>query len=373
MASSGASTLLRALWFDGQDSRPRPVLASLQPGAAGPSLHLHPLQAGAGAPRVFEHAQVEWPPAWSAHRVQKTVTVDLGDAGSLEIEDGAQWRDALAVAGGRPGLAQRMQTRWRVFLVVLLVAGVGLWAFYRYGTPWAAAQLTRHVPLAWELNVSVRAVDQLDDAIFEPSKLAPERQAQLRAAFEALAARIGPQNRRYADYAPRFTLDFRSGMGPNALALPGGTILMTDALVEAARRENLGDHALLGVLAHEMGHVVYRHGTRMVVEQAVLNVGLGLAMGDVSSMISTGSALLTGLAYQRSHESDADCFAVQLMTQAGRPLAPMADLLLAIDQSAKRNGGDAAEPSMLGSLLASHPDTAGRARRMKAGQGCGLG
>ena len=59
---------------------------------------------------------------------------------------------------------------------------------------------------------------------------------------------------------------------------------MTDELVERRARQGLGDDALLGVLAHEIGHVVHRHGTRMVVEQGVLNVGLGLALGDVSTL-----------------------------------------------------------------------------------------
>ena len=376
MDSSRALPLLRARWFDGRSSQPQPVLVSLQPGAAGPSLHLHPLAAaGVATPRVFEHGQVEWPEAWSATRSPKTVAVDLGDAGSLQIDDAAQWHAALVAAGGRPGLAQRMQTRWRVFLAVLLIAGVGLWAFYRWGTPWAAAHLSRHVPLAWELSLSERALQQLDGVYLKPSKLAPERQAELRAAFDALAAQIDAQHRRYANYAPRFSLEFRSGMGPNALALPGGTVVMTDALAEAARKAGLGDDALLGVLAHEMGHVLHRHGTRMVVEQGVLNIGLGLALGDVSSLVSTGSALLTGLAYQRSHESEADCFAAQLMGRAGRPLAPMADLLLRIDGGDKNEAPreeERAEASFAwSSLLASHPGTPERARRMKSGQGCG--
>ncbi|MGR4870914.1 M48 family metallopeptidase [Variovorax sp. LARHSF232] len=383
MDSSRATdaALLRARWFDGRSSQPKPVLVSLQPGAKGPSLHLHPLasaEAAAAPPRVFAPHEVEWPEVWSAQRAQKTVAVDLRDAGSLQIDDGARWHAALAAAGGRPSLAQRMQTRWRVFIVVLLVAAVGLWAFYRYGTPWAAVQLTRHVPLDWETSVSTRALAQLDGQWLKPSKLAPERQAQLRAAFDALAAQVDARRLPYPNYKPRFRLEFRSGLGPNALALPGGTVVMTDALVEAASRAQLDDDALMGVLAHEMGHVLYRHGTRMVVEQGVLNIGLGLAMGDVSSLISTGSALLTGLAYQRGHEADADCFAVALMQQAGRPLAPMAELLLRIDDGAKEKDGSQNMGNKEGedasfawsSLLDSHPGTPERARRMKMGLGC---
>jgi Zn-dependent protease with chaperone function len=200
-----------------------------------------------------------------------------------------------------------MQTRWRTLLTVLLLALGVLWAFYRWGTPWAAAQLTRHVPLAWEQKLSERALAEIDAYYMKPSRLAAERQTELRASFDQLAARSGPTLRRYPGYQPPLTLAFRSGMPPNAFALPGGVIVMTDAMVEQARLlPGTGDAALLGVLAHEIGHVQYRHGTRMVVEQGVLNIGFGLALGDVSALMTTGASLLTGLAYSRSHEAEAD-------------------------------------------------------------------
>lgn len=369
--------LLRARWFDGLSSQPRPVLVGLVPGARGPALHLHPLAGDAAPPRVFSSAEVGWPEAWNARRAQRKVVVDLRSAGSLEVEDGACWHAALEAAGGQPGLAQRMQTRWRVFATVLVVAAFGLWAFYRWGTPWAAAQIARHVPLEWEQRLSAEAMQELDADHLQPSRLAPERQAEIQAAFDSLRQQVGPDLARYPGYAPKLTLAFRSGIGPNAFALPGGTMVMTDALVEAARLHRVGDDALAGVLAHEMGHVVYRHTTRMVVEQGVLNVGIGLAMGDVSGIVATGSTLLTSLAYRRSHETEADCFAVALMQKAGRPLAPMADLLLAIDgpdghgddkeATSQRPKTSASQASALASLLSSHPATAERAQRIKAG------
>ena len=368
--------LLRARWFDGLSSQPRPVLVGLVPGARGPALHLHALAGDATPPRVFAPTEVGWPEAWNARRDQRKVVVDLRSAGSLEIDDGARWHAALEAAGGRPGLAQRMQTRWRVFATVLVVAAFGLWAFYRWGTPWAAAQIARYVPLEWEQRLSAEAMQELDADYLKPSRLAPERQAEIQAAFESLRQQVGPDLARYPGYAPPLTLTFRSGIGPNAFALPGGTMAMTDALVEAARLHKVGDDALVGVLAHEMGHVVYRHTTRMVVEQGVLNVGIGLAMGDVSSIVATGSTLLTSLAYRRSHETEADCFAVVLMQKAGRPLAPMADLLLAIDgpderednkEAKSQRPATASQASALASLLSSHPATAERAQRIKTG------
>lgn len=134
------------------------------------------------------------------------------------------------------------------------------------------------------------------------------------------------------------------------------------------------------MLAHEIGHVVHRHTTRVIVEQAVLNVGLGLALGDVSSLVPMGGSLLTGLACRRSHEMEADCFAAALMRKAQLPPAPMADLLLAMERAQRHRPASAAQDSGtssqggsgLASLLSSHPATAQRARLFKQGrlEGC---
>ena len=376
--------LIRGRWFDGLSSQARPVMVGLQPTPQGPSLVLHPLSQPGAAPAVFPWKEVGWPEAWNDNRPPPRVVVDLRDHGSVEIDAVADWRAALAAAGERPGLAQRMQTRWPVLLGVTVAAAIGLTLFYRYGTPWAATQLTRWVPMGWETAMADQGLQEMDDGLLKPSKLAPERQAQLRARFDALAQQIPPALHRYTHYAPQWTLEFRAGMGANAFALPGGRVVMTDGLVQAAARQGLGDEALVGVLAHEIGHVVHRHTTRMVVEQGVLQMGLGLALGDVSGILSTGSALLTGLHYRRSHEREADCFALGLMRHAALPTAPMGTLLLAIardededDKKQEKDGARSAPPGKHGSpeaahpiwsLLSSHPDTVERASALQQGQ-----
>ncbi|WP_243019879.1 M48 family metallopeptidase [Simplicispira sedimenti] len=381
--TSAPRHLLPGRWFDGRSSQARPVLVGLRATARGPSLHLHPLSAPGAAPVVFAHQDVGWPEAWNARRPQARVVVDLRDHGSLEIDAVSAWHAALAAAGARPGLAQRMQTRWSVLLAVLLAAAIGLTLFYRYGTPWMATQLTRWVPVGWEAALADQGLQQMDDGLLKPSKLPPERQAQLRARFDALAGQIPPALQRYPGYAPRLQLEFRSGLGANAFALPGGQVVMTDGLVQAAAKQGLDDDALVGVLAHEIGHVVHRHTTRMVVEQGVLQMGLGLALGDVSGVLSTGGALLTGLHYRRNHEREADCFAIDLMRHAALPTAPMGTLLLAIahdeddaegsqksgaSQTAPQKQGKAEAAHPIWSLLSSHPDTVERAHALQQGQ-----
>ena len=241
--------MLPARWFDGLSSKPRPVMVVLQAGAKGPSLLLHPLNEPGAAPQVFTHAQVGWPEAWSDRRPQRRVVVDLRERGSLEVDAVAAWYSAWAAAGARPGVAQRMQTRWPLLLGAVAVSVVALGLFYRYGTPWAAAQLTRWVPLGWETRLSGDLLQRLDDGFLKPSKLPAERRAQLNARFEALAQQAPHAAQRYASYRPPLKLEFRSGMPANAFALPGGTVVMTDAIVQVAADKGISDDALQGCRA----------------------------------------------------------------------------------------------------------------------------
>ena len=392
--------LVPGRWFDGLSSKARPVMVSLRPTPRGPSLVLHPLSQPGAEPVVFAWKDVGWPEAWNERKPQPRVVVDLRDHGSVEIDAVTEWRAALAAAGGRPGIAQRMQTRWPVLLGVTVAAVVCLTLFYRYGTPWVATQLTRFVPLGWETSVAENVLRQMDESTLKPSKLPKERQDQLKARFDALVQQTPATVQRYPGYKPPLSLEFRSGMGANAFALPGGKVVMTDGIVKAAADKGMDDNALVGVLAHEIGHVMYRHTTRMVVEQGVLNMGLGLALGDVSGLVSTGASVLTGLAYSRNHEREADCYAITMMRHAALPTAPMGRLLLAIahdeeereEQQAKDTkeaattapgteaGASAPRPNTrkrkssadepghaVWSLLSSHPDTVNRATELEQG------
>jgi Zn-dependent protease with chaperone function len=178
-----------------------------------------------------------------------------------------------------------------------------------------------------------------------PSHLPAARQQQLRVAFDGLVQGMPPGLPRYAGYRPAYRLEFRSGMGANAFALPGGTIVMTDGIVRQAKVFGMPDDALLGVLAHEMGHVAQRHTSRAVLQQGVLQTGMSLALGDVSGIFASSATLLTGLAYSRAHEVEADCFAIALMRHLGKSTKPMGELLLALDNQADDEEAPAAAAS----------------------------
>lgn len=109
----------------------------------------------------------------------------------------------------------------------------------------------------------------------------------------------------------------------NAFALPGGFIYVNRGAIEAAQDEA----QIAGVLAHEEGHVVMRHGTHqaseMMLAQAPLSILAGL-LGQSSSLASQLAQL--GLSFgvnsillrnSRSAESQADEVGTYILYRVG--------------------------------------------------------
>jgi len=130
---------------------------------------------------------------------------------------------------------------------------------------------------------------------------------------------LAPYNR--AEYAWQFKIVNSAEI--NAFALPGGYIYVNRAVLEAAENEA----QLAGVLAHETGHVVMRHGTH-IASQAILAQG---GMAVLTSIIGQGGDMATQLAqlgiglgvnslmlkYSRSAETQADEVGAYILYQAG--------------------------------------------------------
>lgn len=122
---------------------------------------------------------------------------------------------------------------------------------------------------------------------------------------------------RKSNYDYNFYL-LRDDRTVNAFALPGGQIFITAALY--GRLEN--EDQLAGVLGHEIGHVIHRHGAERMAKsgfiqgliQSVL-VGSG---GDGSiAQIANVVGQYSSMKYGRDQELESDDFGVRLMMEAG--------------------------------------------------------
>jgi Zn-dependent protease with chaperone function len=149
----------------------------------------------------------------------------------------------------------------------------------------------------------------------------------------------------------------------NAFALPGGFIYVNRGTIEAAQNEA----QLAGVIAHETGHVVMRHGThqasQMVLAQAPLSI-LGGMLGSSGSLMGQLAQMGIGfgansvlLHNSRSAESQADTIGAYVLYHAGYDPHALAQFFQIIQQK---------YPTRTAQFLSDHPDPGNRIQAVNA-------
>jgi Zn-dependent protease with chaperone function len=125
-----------------------------------------------------------------------------------------------------------------------------------------------------------------------------------------------------------YPLDLRVVDDPdvNAFALPGGQIVINAGLIDAAE----SPEEVAAVLAHEIGHVINRDGTRGML-RSIGSFGIvGLMFGDaVGTSAAAGVAQqMISASYSREAEIAADAFAHRQMQRAGLPPSALGDMFV---------------------------------------------
>jgi Zn-dependent protease with chaperone function len=218
------------------------------------------------------------------------------------------------------------------------------WLIYRYAIPVLVEIAVLVTPPVVPQMMSSGTLSSLDQAVFSPSTLPAVEQNEIRAKFEAIASHT-------TRGAANYKLNFRKGgyIGPNAFALPDGTLVITDELIRLAGKDQ---EMILGVLAHEIGHVEKDHSLRQLYRAAGTAGLIMLVAGDVGSAgeeILTDGAALLSLSYSRSAEAEADRISAELMAKAGHDPAAIGRFFALLEKTL----GDRAETSM----LSTHPGT----------------
>ena len=233
------------------------------------------------------------------------------------------------------------RTRFVVIAVALTVL-IAVWGMF-HGIPLAAKRVAFSLPPETNQWIAKDTLRILDKLYLSPSKLSPQRQGELRKRFRRIVRPL-PGKMRYK-------LIFRSSkiIGPNALALPNGTVIVTDELVRLVKNDN----ELVAVLAHEVGHIQQRHGLRSVIQGSALVLLTVIITGDVttsSALVAAIPTLLVETKYSREFEREADRYAIAYLKKQGIPLKHFKNLMRRL----KKVSGGAAKKM---GFLSTHPPT----------------
>ena len=253
----------------------------------------------------------------------------------LEIHDHdfAAAVDDRALTVDRSGATDR-RARARV-IAWSLVATLSLVLVAVFVVPELAARLAPLVPASVERRLG-EAVDAQVRSMLDTRKLGdrlvcgaqPAEQAG-QAALDSMVARLSQG----VELPAPLKLKVIRRPEANAIALPGGHIYVFQGLLAKAESPD----ELATVIAHEIGHVVSRDGTRSVLQGAGLSLLFGMLLGDFvgGGAVVIAARTLIQSSYSRDVELAADAFGTRLVARIGGDAAALGTILTRIEGERK--------------------------------------
>jgi Zn-dependent protease with chaperone function len=256
------------------------------------------------------------------------------DGASCEVPAGESRNQLLQAIGYRKSPVVRWQDRWPLALLALVLLLVLLALLYFRVLPFAAQRIAASLPPSVDTRIGKTALAALESRrVLLPSRLSDERIAEV----QALLPRVLPRHPRVP---VRLLVRNAPTMGANALALPDGTIVVTDWMVRLVQnRSNQltdeGKQQLIAVIGHEVGHIERRHGARVLASSSLTAALSAALFGDFSAVAAGVPALLTQMEYSRRMEAEADGYAVAVLRHNRIPVQAFIDVLGKLEEHHK--------------------------------------
>jgi Zn-dependent protease with chaperone function len=232
-------------------------------------------------------------------------TIELADGARVMVDHDADIDAWFPREGRLESFVDRLERHAYAVAAAIFVCLGTLATGAIWGVPWAADRIALRIPHGVEQSLGDEVLANLDRFGLAASKLDAARR-------DALAARFT----RLAGDAAGYRLEFRDapGIGANAFAVPGGTVVVTDQLVKTLDDDREFD----AVVAHEIGHQQHRHALRQTLRTSMVAIVAALFAGDVSSagtvVVAVPTFLLTSH-YSREFENEADRYAFDLLSR----------------------------------------------------------
>ncbi|KXI27600.1 M48 family metallopeptidase [Paraglaciecola hydrolytica] len=266
----------------------------------------------------------------------------LPDIGLLMIDANPAVNTWLTQSATQSKIAKLESNTTLILASSILVPAV-LYLFFKFGIPSAAITFAEYVPQNMVEIASRHTLVALDKSVLDASELPVETQDKYQDHWAHISQQLNLES-------SDFNIQFRQSktMGANAFALPNGTIVITDELVELLEHNT---DLLTAILLHEIGHVTHKHSMRLIAETMATSLAIDYFFGDLGALIEAFAGLSNTIVqnqFSQKLEWEADNFALSKIPALG--LEPDS-FALAMEKLA----ATMPEESKLQHLIQSHP------------------
>ena len=288
--------------------------------------------------------------------------ITLADGSIFQTNDNDsvdEWLKGNDHNDAKSGWIHSLETNLRWISAALVFTILIGFVAIKYGLPWASNSIAHKLPPSTSIAMSNGTLKTLDKYILKPTQMSEAKQAEIQARFKKLVSTTTQEGFEYE-------LLFRKMRNTaNAFALPSGSIVVTDRLIEIVTNPDEFD----AILLHEIGHITQRHSMRQVIQSSALTVAVVMWTGDTSAIDEWATALpifLMQSSYSQGFETESDVYAFERMIELGIDPIHFGNGLNRITNDAYKDDPKLKEASermeKVAEYFSSHPSTEGRAK-----------
>jgi len=286
--------------FDGQSAKKQPVGIALTP-------HHITLTLPGQSPKNWNYSHIHWAAETIPFQIEHQVNTSQGERlETLVVEDPDFYENCKRIA---PDEFSRRTIKnsfnWKIFTVGILVLLLFFYAAFKIVPNYFVDQLVDKIPVAWE--------ETLGDAVLSAFPVEQNPDPKVMALLTDILRLLKQSRKEETPYNLKIYILPTEEI--NALALPGGNIIVFEGLLKIAD----SPEELAGVLAHEAQHIFMKHSTRGILRSLASGMLLALVMGDANAIMESVVGIagqLNTLGFSREMETQADIKGVELMLDA---------------------------------------------------------
>ena len=225
---------------------------------------------------------------------------------TLVVEDPDFYENVIGIAPHSfSATAKRTDFNWKLYSSGILVLILFTYIFIKTVPSFLAEQMVAKIPVEWEVTIGQSILNILP----VEEKPDPNVLSVLQDTVDLLGESV------QGDQPYDLKVYILPAKMVNALALPGGPIVVFEGLLAKAE----SPEELAGVLAHEIQHILLRHSTRGILRNMAENFMVTLFLGDVNAVMK-GIVQVAGelktLGLSREMEEEADQKGMELILSA---------------------------------------------------------
>lgn len=340
--------------FDGKSAQKQPVRIELTP------YHITLKLPGRSA--------VNWPYSdirWAAETIPFHIEHQLNTPGemleTLVVEDPNFYENCRRIAPDDFSRRTKKNSfNWKVFIVGVLILLLFFYAAFKIVPHYFVDQLVDKVPVEWE--------EKLGDAVLSAFPVEKNPDPKVIALLKDILRLLKQSKVEETPYNLKIFILPTEEI--NALALPGGNIIVFEGLLKIAN----SPEELAGVLAHEAQHIFLKHSTRGIIRSLASGMLLALVLGDANAVMESTVSIagqLDTLGFSRKMETEADIKGVELMLDAKINPQGMLSIYnkllkeeLKLEENKKNNSSSKGMKEVF-SYLSTHPSAKSRLKKLE--------